>query len=99
MKVKIQYTVDIDAIPEEVERLTGMALSEISAASDMVSNMNAHGSIAEYEEMNSAARAHMLNADLVLSDCAAILSGYASAKHSQEQAAKPADSMESQDIE
>ena len=82
MKVKIQYTVDIDDVPEEVRSLTERSLSEISAASDLVANLNANGSIAEYEKMGAAARTHMLNADLIISDCVAILTGYAAAKHS-----------------
>jgi hypothetical protein len=82
MKVKIQYTVDMEDVPAEVEKLKDRLTHDISEAATLISQLNPHGSIAQYEKLSAIVRGHLLSADLVLSDCEAILSGYATAKHS-----------------
>jgi hypothetical protein len=81
MKVKIQYTVDIDDVPLEVAALNKRVTDEILKASDISTRLDPLGSVTDYGKLSEAIRSHLLNADLILSDCEAILSGYVSAKH------------------
>jgi phosphate uptake regulator len=83
MKVRIQYTVDIENIPNEVATLVEKALVQLSEASDIVGNLDTDGNISSFLEMNENARKKMLNADMLLGDCYKIIDDYAAAKHSK----------------
>ena len=83
MKVKLQYTVDMDDIPEEVARLLDKAVSYSRLSSkdlaDAASEFENKQTPEEFYIKLSEARDKMVHADLLISDCLAIVASYNSA--------------------
>lgn len=78
MRVAIQYTVELEDIPNEVCRLLGdkplPKIAQINEIMDYVENHNMMKALNEIDEM----RKQLRNLDHTLSDCASIISGYVS---------------------
>ena len=87
MKVKLQYTVDMEDIPDELECLVKKALCHLAEASDAASNLDAAGNASKFVESANNAREKMLKADLLLADCTKIMSDYAATIHGGEELA------------
>ena len=81
MKVRIQYTVEIEDIPQEVDGLVKKALCQLADASDTVNSLDAGGNFSKFLEMVESARSQALKADMLLDDCSKIISDYAAAIH------------------
>ena len=79
MKVKLQYTVDIDDVPNEVDRLLKNAVTEIQNSLKAIDSTSASSPI-EFHDNVSTARELMMSADLILGDCVAIVTSYNVAK-------------------
>ena len=84
MKVKLQYTVDIEEVPGEISRLLDKAImfSEQSST-DLVkaaADFQDKKSPQEFYDLVKSAREKMIHSDLLLSDCLAIMSSYNAAK-------------------
>ena len=83
MKVKLQYTVDMDEIPHEISRLLDKATSNIDSSIVALGNASEFSSLTETEKFCDAiksAREQMIHADLLLGDCVAIATSYNVAK-------------------
>ena len=84
MKVKLQYTVDIEEVPLEISRLLDKAItySEQSstdlakAAAEFQDSLPAE----EFYDLVNKARGKMVHSDLLLSDCLAIMASYNAAR-------------------
>ena len=92
MRVKLQYSVELDEVPKETRRLFSRANEEIRDAGDHMDDIFAiTDSSTDYENMLDSiksARLSLAEADFRLGDAEAILNGYLQAKHAppQEQA-------------
>ena len=95
MRVKLQYSVELDEVPKETRRLFSRANEEIREASDHVDDIFiAIDSGTDYENILDSiksARLSLAEADFRLGDAEAILNGYLQAKHAppQEQQQQP----------
>ena len=92
MRVKLQYTVELEEVPGETRGLFSRANEEIREASDHVDDIFiAIDSGTDYESILDSIKSTRLSlseADFRLGDAEAILTGYLQAKHaspSQEQ--------------
>ena len=84
MKVKIQYTVDMEDIPSEVDALVKRALIQLSDASTTVGNLKSYGNMSKFLKATEDARSQLVMADMLLGDCYRIITDYATAVHSAE---------------
>lgn len=79
MRVAIQYTIELEGIPDEVCRLLGDSqlpkTAQIDEIMDYVESQNMIKALNQIDEM----RKRLRNLDHRLSDCASIISGYVSA--------------------
>jgi len=95
MRVKLQYTVELEEVPGETRGLFSRANEEIREASDHVDDIFiAIDSGTDYENILDSiksARLSLAEADFRLGDAEAILNGYLQAKHAppQEQEQQP----------
>ena len=95
MRVKLQYSVELDEVPKETRRLFSRANGEImSAGNNMDDIFIAIDSGTDYENILDSiksARMSLTEADFRLGDAEAILNGYLQAKHAppQEQQQQP----------
>ena len=98
MRVKMQYTVNLDEVPKETRRLFSRANEEIRDAGDHMDDIFVFiDSGTDYENMLDSidqARKNLAEADFRLGDAEAILSGYLQAKH----APPPQDQQPSMDF-
>ena len=89
MRVKMQYTVNLEEVPEETRRLFSRANGEIRDAGDHMDDIFAFiDSGTDYENILDSiksARLSMAEADFRLGDAEAILHGYMQAKYAQPQ--------------
>ena len=89
MRVKLQYSVELDEVPEETRRLFSRANGEIRDAGDHMDDIFAFiESGTDYENMLDSidqARKNLAEADFRLGDAEAILQGYMQAKYGQPQ--------------
>ena len=89
MRVKMQYSVELDEVPKETRRLFSRANEEIRDASDHVDDIFiAIDSGTDYENILDSiksARLSLAEADFRLGDAEAILNGYLQAKHAPPQ--------------
>ena len=87
MRVKLQYSVNLDEVPGETRGLFSRANEEIRDASDHVDDIFiAIDSGTDYENILDSiksARLSLAEADFRLGDAEAILSGYLQAKHAK----------------
>ena len=81
MKVKIQYTVDMDDIPNEVSLLVERITNRLSPLKERLNNSDP-SNIDDFLSVVSLAREEVLRVDMLLADCEAIMQGFASAKYS-----------------
>jgi hypothetical protein len=93
MRVKLQYSVELDEVPKETRRLFSRANEEIRDASDHVDDIFiAIDSGTDYENILDSiksARLSLAEADFRLGDSEAILNGYLQAKHAPAQEQQP----------
>ena len=93
MRVKLQYSVELDEVPKETRRLFSRANEEIRDAIDHGDDIFiAIDSGTDYENILDSiksARLSLAEADFRLGDSEAILSGYLQAKHSPPQEQQP----------
>jgi hypothetical protein len=93
MRVKMQYSVELEEVPKETRRLFSRANSEIRDAGDHMDDIFAiTDSSTDYENMLDSIRSARLNlteADFRLGDAEAILNGYLQAKHAPQQEPHP----------
>ncbi len=93
MRVKLQYSVELDEVPKETRRLFSRANEEIRDAGDHMDDIFAiTDSSTDYENMLDSiksARINLAEADFRLGDAEAILNGYLQAKHAPEQEQQP----------
>ena len=89
MRVKLQYSVDLEEVPEETRRLFSRANGEIRDAGDHMDDIFAFiDSGTDYENILDSiesARLSMAEADFRLGDAEAILQGYMQAKYAPPQ--------------
>ena len=89
MRVKMQYTVNLDEVPKETRRLFSRANGEIHDAGDHMDDIFAFiESGTDYENILDSiksARLSLAEADFRLGDAEAILNGYLQAKHAPPQ--------------
>ena len=85
MRVKMQYTVNLDEVPKETRRLFSRANGEIHDAGDHMDDIFVFiDSGTDYENMLDSieqARKNLAEADFRLGDAEAILQGYMQAKY------------------
>ena len=85
MRVKLQYSVELDEVPKETRRLISRANGEIRDAGDHMDDIFVFiDSGTDYENMLDSidqARKNLAEADFRLGDAEAILNGYLQAKH------------------
>ena len=93
MRVKLQYTVELEEVPGETRGLFSRANEEIRDASDHVDDIFiAIDSGTDYESILDSIKSTRLSlaeADFRLGDAEAILSGYLQAKHAPPQEQHP----------
>ena len=93
MRVKLQYSVELDEVPGETRGLFSRANEEIRDASDHVDDIFiAIDSGTDYENILDSiksARLSLAEADFRLGDSEAILNGYLQAKHAPPQEQQP----------
>tara|TARA_R110002110_G_scaffold86074_1_gene224653 strand:+ start:390 stop:758 length:369 start_codon:yes stop_codon:yes gene_type:complete len=93
MRVKLQYSVNLDEVPGETRGLFSRANEEIRDASDHVDDIFiAIDSGTDYENILDSiksARMNLAEADFRLGDSEAILNGYLQAKHAPPQEQQP----------
>ena len=95
MRVKLQYSVELEEVPGETRGLFSRANEEIREASDHVDDIFiAIDSGTDYENILDSiksARLSLADGDICLGDAEAILNGYLQAKHAppQEQQQQP----------
>ena len=98
MRVKLQYTAELEEVPKETRGLFSRANEEIREASDHVDDIFiAIDSGTDYENILDSiksARLSLAEADFRLGDAEAILNGYLQAKH-----APPQEQQTSMDLE
>ena len=89
MRVKMQYSVELDEVPKEARRLFSRANGEIRDAGDHMDDIFAiMESSTDYENILDSiksARLNLAEADFRLGDAEAILHGYMQAKYAQPQ--------------
>ena len=89
MRVKLQYTAELEEVPKETRGLFSRANEEIREASDHVDDIFiAIDSGTDYENILDSiksARLSLAEADFRLGDAEAILNGYLQAKHAPPQ--------------
>ena len=89
MRVKLQYTVELDEVPKETRRLFSRANEEIRDAGDHMDDIFAiTDSSTDYENMLDSiksARLNLTEADFRLADAESILRGYLQAKHAPQE--------------
>ena len=89
MRVKMQYSVDLEEIPKEARRLVSRANGEIHDAGDHMDDIFVFiDSGTDYENMLDSidqARKNLAEADFRLGDAEAILQGYMQAKYGRQQ--------------
>ena len=79
MKVKVQYTVDLEKVPLEASRLLPKLL-DLTPEIGMIENLLHDGNIVNALEVIDQARKTLYIADERLSDCVSILEGYLNVK-------------------
>ena len=93
MRVKLQYSVELEEVPGETRGLFSRANSEIRDAGDHMDDVFiAVDSGTDYESMLDSIKSTRLNlaeADFRLGDAEAILTGYLQAKHAPPQEQQP----------
>ena len=93
MRVKLQYSVELDEVPKETRRLFSRANEEIRDAGDHMDDIFiAIDSGTAYENILDSiksARLSLAEADFRLGDAEAILNGYLQAKHAPPQEQQP----------
>lgn len=87
MRVNITYSVPLVDVPDEVDRLLTAATQSIEVAISSIASSTATQDLEKVELVGDARQA-LLQADLRLSDCLNILSGYIDIK-SKEQIGQP----------
>jgi len=89
MRVKMQYSVELEEVPKETRRLFSRANEEIRDAGDHMDDIFAiTDSSTDYENILDSiksARLSLAEADFRLGDAEAILNGYLQAKHAPAQ--------------
>ena len=89
MRVKLQYSVELDEVPKEARRLVSRANGEIRDAGDHMDDIFVFiDSGTDYENILDSieqARKKLTEADFRLGDAEAILHGYMQAKYGQQQ--------------
>jgi len=89
MRVKMQYSVDLEEIPTETRPLLSRANSEIRDAGDHMDDvfalMDTGTDYANIVDSIEEARKNLAEADFRLGDAQAILTGYLRAKHAPPQ--------------
>ena len=91
MKVKVQYTVDLNHIPSEAAKLLP-AFLDFTPDMGRVEDLLSDGNIVNALEIIDQTRKTLYDADLRLSDCVSILEGYLGVK-----SAPPPQEEETQD--
>jgi len=85
MRVKLQYSVDLEEIPRETRPLLSRANSEIQDAGDHMDDVfisfDSGTDYANILDSIEEARKNLAEADFRLGDAQAILTGYLQAKH------------------
>ena len=93
MRVKLQYSVELEEVPKETRRLFSRANEEIRDAGDHMDDIFAiTDSSTDYENILDSiesARLSLAEADFRLGDAEAILNGYLQAKHAPPQEQQP----------
>ena len=79
MKVKVQYTVDLDNVPREAARLLPKLL-DFTPDIGHIENLLSDGNIVNAIEAIDQTRKTLFVADQRLSDCVSILEGYLNVK-------------------
>ena len=81
MKVKVQYTVDLEHVPIEAAKLLP-ALMDFTPDIGRIEDLLSDGNIVNALEVLDQTRKTLYNADQRLSDCVSILQGYLGVKGS-----------------
>ena len=93
MRVKLQYSVELEEVPDETRGLFSRANGEIRDAGDHMDDVFiAMDSGTDYESILDSIKSTRLNlaeADFRLGDAEAILTGYLQAKHAPPQEQQP----------
>ena len=84
MKVKVQYTVDLDKDPAATTRLLPKLL-DLPPEIGHIENLLSHGNIVNALETIDSTRKPLYIADQRLADCVSILEGYLGVKSSPSQ--------------
>jgi hypothetical protein len=99
MRVKMQYSVDLEEIPAETRPLLSRANHEIRDAGDHMDDVfaliDAGTDYANIVDSIEEARKNLAEADFRLGDAQAILTGYLQAKHAPPQQPEMSQAMES----
>ena len=99
MRVKMQYSVDLEDIPAETRPLLSRANGEIQNAGDHMDDVfsffDAGTDYINIIDSIEQARKHLAEADFRLGDAQAILTGYLQAKHAPPQQPDMSQAMES----
>ena len=99
MRVKMQYSVDLEDIPAETRPLLSRANGEIQNAGDHMDDVfsffDAGTDYINIIDSIEQARKHLAEADFRLGDAQAILTGYLQAKHAPPQQPEMSQAMES----
>ena len=80
MKVNISYTVDLDKVPNEVDRLMKGCKNQFALLADKIESLSIVDLSVFIEDLRSC-RQQMVEIDNRLNDCVAILEGYMNAKN------------------
>jgi hypothetical protein len=83
MRVNITYSVPLTDVPDEVDKILEAAIQSIEAATSNLANSTATQGL-EKVELIGDTRQCLLEADLRLSDCLNILSGYIDIKSKEQ---------------
>ena len=98
MRVKMQYSVDLEDIPAETRPLLSRANGEIQNAGDHMDDVfsffDAGTDYINIIDSIEQARKHLAEADFRLGDAQAILTGYLQAKHAPPQQPDMSQAME-----
>lgn len=77
-RVNIQYSIDLDELPEEVERLLNKCYLQLRASNDLIAHITDKNdliSVATLEDVNEL-RLQLAKSDHILDDLTKIMSGY-----------------------
>ena len=94
-RVNLQYTIDIDELPEETKKLISKSISPLDQARQHLLAATQSGDVLDVESLKEIddARQSLMNVDYILQDIQNIIKGYlahlSGANDSQEQVSQP----------